>query len=131
MDVNDDALSGPPLPDPTPPPGRRELLALWTALVDDLPLQQRVWLSASRPLALHEGMALIAVPDDFTKARLEGRLRTWLEDTLTTALGSPVRLAVSVDPELEPVVLPSDVPPDASALPVDSPTADRHETNAF
>ncbi len=105
MDVNDDA-AGEPFPDHTSREGKPDLLGLWTALVNDLPLQQRVWLSASQPLALHEGMALIAVPDDFTKARLEGRLRTWLEDTLTAVLGAPVRLAVSVDPGLEPVTQP-------------------------
>ena len=96
MDVNDDAVGG----DPLPGQDRPDLMRLWAALVSDLPLQQRIWLSASRPLSLHEGMAVISVPDDFTKARLEGRLRTWLEDTLGQMLGSPVRLAVSVDPEL-------------------------------
>src|SRR5919205_910712 len=100
VDVNDDALGA----DRRATGGSTEdLLALWTALVDVLPLQQRIWLSASRPLALHQGMAVISVPDDFTKARLEGRLRTWLEDTLGQRLGSPVRLAVSVDPRLDPV----------------------------
>ncbi len=118
MDVNDDALGDAPRPTGGTtgdaatgggPTGvsKEDLLALWTALVSDLPLQQRIWLSASRPLALHRGMAVISVPDDFTKARLEGRLRTWLEDTLSTTLGSPVRLAVSVEPGLDPVSDPS------------------------
>jgi chromosomal replication initiator protein len=49
-------------------------------------------------------MVVVSVPDDFTKARLEGRLRTWLEDTLGSRLGYPVRLAVSVDPTLDPVL---------------------------
>jgi chromosomal replication initiator protein len=102
VDLNDDAV------------GKDDLLALWTQLVSDLPLQQRIWLSASRPLALHQGMAVISVPDDFTKARLEGRLRTWLEDTLSQMLGSAVRLAVSVDPDLDPVG-PSDARTQADA----------------
>ena len=117
MDVNDDAVGG-DLPGTgarsggTGAPGAttEELLALWTALVSDLPLQQRIWLSASRPLALHQGMAVISVPDDFTKARLEGRLRTWLEDTLSQTLGAPVRLAVSVDPDLGPGSAPDQHP---------------------
>ena len=112
VDVNDDAVEGDPLPEASRP----DLLKLWTALVSDLPLQQRIWLSASRPLSLHEGMAVISVPDDFTKARLEGRLRTWLEDTLSKMLGSPVRLAVSVDPGLEP------------APPAEGPSADPRDS---
>ncbi|CAA9346286.1 MAG: Chromosomal replication initiator protein DnaA [uncultured Nocardioidaceae bacterium] len=102
--MNDDAVEANPPAAATRP----DLMTLWSALVSDLPLQQRIWLSASRPLSLHEGMAVISVPDDFTKNRLEGRLRTWLEDTLSAMLGSPVRLAVSVDPTLEPVAVPDD-----------------------
>jgi chromosomal replication initiator protein len=78
-----------------------DLLTLWRELLADLPQNQRVWLSASKPLALHEGTLIIAVGDEFTRNRLEGRLRTWLEDTLGSALGEPVRLAVTVDPTLE------------------------------
>jgi chromosomal replication initiator protein len=92
--------------------------------VEDLPLQQRIWLSASRPISLHEGMAVISVPDDFTKARLEGRLRTWLEDTLSTTLGSPVRLAVSVDPGLDPVS-PPEPEPGATAAALEAERAGR------
>ena len=97
VDQDDDTV---PAPDQA---GKPDLMTLWATLVGDLPLQQRIWLSASRPISLHEGMAVISVPDDFTKARLEGRLRTWLEDTLGSMLGSPVRLAVNVDPDLEPL----------------------------
>jgi chromosomal replication initiator protein len=76
---------------------RADLLEIWTRLVEDLPPNQRVWLKASRPLALHENTAIIAVGDEFTRGRLEGRLRTWLEDALGAAFGTTVRLAVTVD----------------------------------
>src|SRR4051812_35945270 len=50
---------------------------------------------------LAENTAVVAVPNEFTRNQLEGRLRTRIEDTLSDRLGKPVRLAVSVDPALE------------------------------
>jgi chromosomal replication initiator protein len=84
-----------------------DLLSVWRKLVDDLPPNQNAWLRSSKPLALHENTAIIAVGDEFTRGRVEGRLRTWLEDALAAAFGRPVRLAVTVDPEL-PVAPPSE-----------------------
>jgi chromosomal replication initiator protein len=83
-----------------------DLMSVWRKLVDDLPPNQNAWLRASKPLALHENTAIIAVGDEFTRGRLEGRLRTWLEDALATAFGRTVRLAVTVDPDL-PAATPS------------------------
>ena len=82
-------------------PAQPDLASIWRHLVEDLPPSQRAWLAASRPVTLHESTAIIAVADDFTRNQLEGRLRTRLEDSLTAALGVQVRLAVTVDPELE------------------------------
>ena len=73
----------------------------WPGIVDSLPPNQRVWLTSSKPLMLAENTAVVAVPNEFTRNQLEGRLRTRIEDTLSERLGKPVRLAVSVDPELE------------------------------
>ncbi len=78
-----------------------DLSTVWRQLVDDLPPSQRAWLTASRPVTLHEHTAIIAVADDFTRNQLEGRLRTRLEDALGNAFGTQVRIAVTVDPELE------------------------------
>jgi chromosomal replication initiator protein len=88
-----DETSG-PTADPAP------LDSVWRTLVDDLPPNQRAWLAASRPVTLHENTAIIAVPDEFTRNQLEGRLRTGLEDALGAAFGHPVRIAVTVDREL-------------------------------
>jgi chromosomal replication initiator protein len=81
-------------------PGSR-LEVLWPGIVDSLPPNQRVWLASSKPLMLAENTAVVAVPNEFTRNQLEGRLRTRIEDTLSERLGKPVRLAVSVDPELD------------------------------
>ncbi len=51
---------------------------------------------------MHESTAIIAVPNDFTRTQLEGRLRGPLEDALSMALGREIRLAVTVNSELDP-----------------------------
>ncbi|HEX6249189.1 MAG TPA: chromosomal replication initiator protein DnaA [Nocardioidaceae bacterium] len=71
-------------------------------LIEDLPPNQRAWLAASRPVTVHESTAIVAVADEFTRNQLEGRLRTRLEDSLTESLGQHVRIAVTVDPDIEP-----------------------------
>lgn len=82
-------------------PQASELEVLWPGIVDSLPPNQRVWLTSSKPLMLAENTAVVAVPNEFTRNQLEGRLRTRIEDTLSERLGKPVRLAVSVDPTLD------------------------------
>ena len=96
-------------------PGQLE--SLWSSIVDNLPPNQRTWLTSSRPLMLAENTAVVAVPNEFTRAQLEGRLRTRIEDTLSDRIGKPVRLAVTVDPALEEKVdtsqeFPSTIDPD-------------------
>ena len=80
--------------------GPAQLDNVWSALVEDLPPNQRAWLAGSRPVTLHESTAIIAVADDFTRNQIEGRLRTRLEDALGVSFGRQVRIAVTVDPEL-------------------------------
>ncbi|WP_179519303.1 chromosomal replication initiator protein DnaA [Nocardioides perillae] len=79
-----------------------DLAGAWHAVVADLQPHQRAWLSASRPVTLHESTAIVAVPNDFTRGQLEGRLRPQLEDALSEAFGREIRIAVTVDPDLEP-----------------------------
>jgi chromosomal replication initiator protein len=78
-----------------------ELARSWQVLIDDLPSNQRAWLSASQPVTLHGNTVIVAVKDDFTRGQLETRLRPRLEDALSAALGREVRLAVTVDPDLD------------------------------
>ncbi len=85
-------------------PAPNQLEVLWPGIVDGLPPHQRVWLASSKPLMLAESTAVVAVPNEFTRTQLEGRLRIRIEDTLSDRLGKPIRLAVSVDPSLERTV---------------------------
>jgi chromosomal replication initiator protein len=91
---------------------------IWRDLVDDLPPSQRAWLAGSRPVTLHQGTAIIAVADDFTRNQIEGRLRTRLEDSLGAAFARQVRIAVTVDPEL-------------GDRPTDRELGDRHPTESL
>ncbi|WP_457112801.1 chromosomal replication initiator protein DnaA [Marmoricola sp. URHA0025 HA25] len=80
----------------------RELDVLWPEILDSLAPNQRVWLASSKPVMLAESTAVIAVPNEFTRTQLEGRLRTRLEDALSDSLNRPIRIAVSVDDTLAP-----------------------------
>jgi len=98
----------------------------WRAVLTDLQPHQRAWLHASQPVTLHESTAIVAVPNEFTRSQLEGRLRAQLEDALTDRFGHEIRIAVTVDTSLEPIgELPSDVAPPV----VHDPMAERHETS--
>ncbi|MGY2701205.1 MULTISPECIES: chromosomal replication initiator protein DnaA [unclassified Nocardioides] len=78
-----------------------DLRTAWRGVVDDLQPNQRAWLRASEPVTLHESTAIVAVPNDFTRNQLEGRLRAQLEDALTVRFGREIRIAVTVNPALE------------------------------
>ena len=78
-----------------------DLDVAWRGVVDDLQPNQRAWLSASEPVTLHESTAIVAVPNDFTRNQLEGRLRAQLEDALSLRFGREIRIAVTVNPALE------------------------------
>ncbi|HYH33616.1 MAG TPA: chromosomal replication initiator protein DnaA [Nocardioides sp.] len=78
-----------------------DLDAAWRGVLDDLQPNQRAWLRSSEPVTLHENTAIIAVPNDFTRTQLEGRLRAQLETALTVAFGREIRIAVTVNPALD------------------------------
>ncbi|WP_460794127.1 chromosomal replication initiator protein DnaA [Nocardioides pacificus] len=78
-----------------------DLGTVWRTVLGDLQSNQRAWLRASEPVTLHESTAIIAVPNDFTRGQLEGRLRPQLEDALSEAFGREIRIAVTVNPRLE------------------------------
>ncbi len=84
-----------------------DLSVAWRGVVDDLQPNQRAWLRASEPVTLHESTAIVAVPNDFTRNQLEGRLRAQLEDALTIRFGREIRIAVTVNPQLDDVPVPT------------------------
>ncbi|MBC2932139.1 chromosomal replication initiator protein DnaA [Nocardioides sp. zg-1228] len=78
-----------------------DLGTAWQQIVEDLQPNQRAWLRPSVPMTLHENTAIIAVPNDFTRNQLEGRLRNHIEDALSEGFGREIRMLVTVNPALE------------------------------
>lgn len=78
-----------------------DLGTIWRSVVADLQPHQRAWLTTSEPVTLHETTAIIDVPNDFTRHQLEGRLRGQVEDALSEAFGREIRLAVTINADLE------------------------------
>lgn len=78
-----------------------DLQTAWQQIVEDLQPNQRAWLRPSVPMTLHENTAIIAVPNDFTRNQLEGRLRNHIEAALTEGFGREIRMLVTVNPALE------------------------------
>jgi chromosomal replication initiator protein len=84
-----------------------DLASVWgrtlAALSDgELPPSYRAWLPMVRPLALVEGTALLAAPNEFAKDALETRLRGLITQALSHELGREIRVAVTVQPEPPP-----------------------------
>ena len=66
------------------------------------------FLRSAKPLGDIDGTILIAVPNDFTKTWIEKNDATDLTASLTSILGRSVRLAVTIDPSLEPEPEPTE-----------------------
>ncbi|WP_372734307.1 chromosomal replication initiator protein DnaA [Nocardioides sp.] len=71
----------------------------WQQVVAGLEPQHAIWLQSCTPISLHNGMAIVEVPDDFTRQQVELRLRAALEHSLGAALGHEIRLVVTVNPQ--------------------------------
>ncbi|WP_420824789.1 chromosomal replication initiator protein DnaA [Streptomyces coryli] len=66
------------------------------------------WLRDCQPLVLVAGTAVIAVPNEYAKGVVEGRLAPAISDALSRACGQPIGLAITVSPaEAEPTPPPA------------------------
>ncbi|SDD71604.1 chromosomal replication initiator protein [Streptomyces prasinopilosus] len=55
------------------------------------------WIRRCQPLALVADTALLAVPNEFAKGVLEGRLAPAVSESLSRECGRPIRIAITVD----------------------------------
>ena len=82
-----------------------DLAQIWSRALDELvnssdglvPPRTRPFLRLTRPLALYDGTALVAAPNDFIRSQLETDLRPIVTESLSRALGRDVRLVVTLD----------------------------------
>ena len=92
-----------------------ELTELWDRIVEHVSAgepQHRAFLAMTKPLGLlqNEGgitSLLVAAPNAFAKDVLESRLRTVVNEVLTTELGEKANIAVMVDESIELADLPA------------------------
>ncbi|GGV76426.1 chromosomal replication initiator protein DnaA [Streptomyces griseoloalbus] len=69
------------------------------------------WIRRCQPLALVADTALLAVPNEFAKGVLEGRLAPVVSESLSRECGRPIRIAITVDDTVgEPAAPPAPRP---------------------
>ncbi|MEE6266502.1 MULTISPECIES: chromosomal replication initiator protein DnaA [Streptomyces] len=95
-----------------------DLAAVWPRVLDHLlrseadglkPKDQD-WLKRTQPLALVADTALLAVPNEFAKGVLEGRLAPLIGEALSHECGRPIRIAITVDDSSEEPPTPQPAP---------------------
>ncbi|MEU9364869.1 chromosomal replication initiator protein DnaA [Streptomyces avermitilis] len=98
-----------------------DLAAVWPRVLEQLLGEGRGqgvegkdehWIKRCQPLALVADTALLAVPNEFAKGVLEGRLAPIVSETLSRECGRPIRIAITVDDSAgEPPGSASPAPP--------------------
>ncbi|WP_166649255.1 chromosomal replication initiator protein DnaA [Naumannella halotolerans] len=104
----------------------QRLVEVWRSIIADAPNMHRGWLQHSVPLTVHESTAVIAVPNDFTRDRIESKMRDSIEDVLSLEFGRRLRVALTVDPSLTDIDLlddPADSEVDEEPVIPPAPTA--------
>ena len=90
-----------------PPDGAADPTAsAWRQIHAAAPPEMRRWLETGKPVALHQDLLMVAVPNNFTRNLLEGRFRSIIESELSAFFGRAVQLAVIVDESLTPAEKP-------------------------
>ncbi|MEU6505835.1 chromosomal replication initiator protein DnaA [Streptomyces sp. NPDC046942] len=83
-----------------------DLAAVWPRVLEQLlgegrgqgvETKDEHWIRRCQPLALVADTALLAVPNEFAKNVLEGRLAPIVSETLSRECGRPIRIAITVD----------------------------------
>ncbi|WP_431043281.1 chromosomal replication initiator protein DnaA [Streptomyces sp. P1-3] len=83
-----------------------DLAAVWPRVLEQLlgegrghgvEAKDEHWIKRCQPLALVADTALLAVPNEFAKGVLEGRLSPLISETLSRECGRPIRIAITVD----------------------------------
>jgi chromosomal replication initiator protein len=79
-----------------------DLTDAWQSVLDTIAPHQpnRAWLSTCDPVTVHDELAIIAVPDEFTRTQVEGRLRNEIEGALSGLYGRKIGLGTTINPAL-------------------------------
>ncbi len=77
------------------------LTAAWKQVINQADGPSKVWLKSARPRTVHESTVLIAVPNEYTRERIESKQRSVIEQALSDAFNRSMRLAVTVESDLQ------------------------------
>jgi chromosomal replication initiator protein len=115
--------------DPLPPATTTtDLEDLWAYITAKSDSSARGWLASIKPVAMHDSLLILAVANDFTRDRVESRLRAAIESQLTDYLGTSTRLAITVDPQLVTDAATPDEPEPISVVKAPEPASPRHQS---
>ena len=109
--------SGPPADASPIDPALQEA---WTKVWEISEPASRGWLSSTRPIALHDSLLVLAVPNEYTRDRVETRLRSSIEAQLTSHFGRSIQLATTIDPTTR-TTLPPEAPARETQPPLPPP----------
>ncbi|MCC6495147.1 MAG: chromosomal replication initiator protein DnaA [Propionibacteriaceae bacterium] len=111
-----------------------DLKAAWSFVWSSSDAVTRGWLQGMQPVTMHDSLVILAVANEFTRDRVETRLRPLIEDQLSQFYSRPIRVAIDVDPNLgsdgpDPVIREqpaAELPPPPSVRPAGGrPAGDR------
>ncbi len=109
---------------PSPQSPSPDLQTIWDYVTTHSDSSTRGWLSGIKPVTMHDSLLIVAVANDFTRDRVESRLRSAIETQLTEFLGNSTRLAITVDSSLDDELAPEPEPePDEPPLQPFQPVA--------
>ncbi|PCG83314.1 chromosomal replication initiator protein DnaA [Streptomyces sp. WZ.A104] len=122
-----------------------DLAAVWPRVLEQLlgegqqgiEPKDKQWIERCQPLALVADTALLAVPNEWGKHVLEGRLAPLLSEALTRECGRPIRIAITVDDSAGEPPAPSAPPMHQSHAPHQGqrypgqPRDDSHHNDAY
>jgi chromosomal replication initiator protein len=115
-----------------------DLAAVWPRVLEQLldeggrgqgvEAKDEHWIRRCQPLALVADTALLAVPNEFAKGVLEGRLAPIVSETLSRECGRPIRIAITVDDSVgEPPAQQSPAQQSPAQQPPAQPSRQRYE----
>ncbi len=92
------------LPAPAQP---RSMEDGWQYVLDQIEPAQRALLKNAQPLTIHESTLMVAVPNDFTRERIETKMRSRIEELLSDFFYRETRMALTIDSGIELDLLPN------------------------
>ena len=98
--IHPDAVLPPPMSSQSADNDPTEALnEAWTNILTKVSKPNRAWLSNTTPVTMHSSTAMVAVPNEFARDRLESKMRYELEELLSDHFHKAIHLAITIDPD--------------------------------